>query len=131
MRAERGVEVLTGGELDGAVERVSGVHSLQLDQAAPGAILGARHRPHQCDFRHRAAVCQKFPFAGVGGPIGQPRLDVAAEEVSGIRLDGGADRSGDRADRGDRGHTKDEAAEKDAEAPHAAAQLASGEPEGI
>ena len=59
-------------------------------------------------------------IAGVG------YTDFTAEQVSGILFDRGGDRSGDRADGGDGGYPKNEAAEKDAEALHTAAQLAPG-----
>src|SRR5207248_1444178 len=76
-------------------------------------------------------LCQKFPFVIVGRAISQPRLGVAAEQVSGIPLDRSGNRAGDRADGGNRGHTEDETADKDAEAAHASAQLAPGEPERV
>src|SRR5205823_12834880 len=63
--------------------------------------------------------------------VGQARLGVAAEQVSGIRFYRRGDRRGNRADGGNRGHPEDEAADEDAEAAHAAAQLAPGEPERV
>ena len=69
-RAERGVEALGWREDNRTVERVSRIDGLQLDQTAPGAVLGARHCPHRCGFGNRAAVCQEFPFVDVRLTVG-------------------------------------------------------------
>ena len=81
--------------------------------------------------RERAAARQKGVLGGVGRPVGEARLDIAAEQCPRIPGDAGGERSGERADPGNRGDAEDDAGDKDAQPAEAAAQLAARQPKRV
>jgi hypothetical protein len=86
LRERRG-ERLYRVEGDLAVKGIGAVDRLELDQAALGAVLGARHRPQLHGLRHFAAACDISALLGRCRAVDEMKFDVAPEHGARIRLE--------------------------------------------
>ena len=130
-RGERRRQVLRWVEGDVAVERIGGVDRLQLDQRVPGPVGRRRHRPQQRDLGNRAALVEELPLGRVRLAVDQPSRDIAAEQGASVLVDRAADRSAERADRGDRPDPEHQAGEENAKPAHPAAQFTASQAESV
>ncbi len=127
---ERVGEVSGGREADRAVERICLVDRLDLDEAAARAISRARHAAklrHVRDLARRIEICA---FLGARRAVDERELDVAAQQRARVGGEARLHRGPERAHAGDDGDAQSEAQDEDAEAAHAAPQLAHGEAKG-
>ncbi len=74
---------------------------------------------------------EECPLGRVYRTVDEPCLGVAAEQIAGIGFDAGDNGGGERADTGNRRDPEHEAGEKDSQTPDTAAQLTTGEPQGL
>ena len=118
-----------GLELHRAVQRVSAVHRLDLDQRGVAVVL-AGHGAHRGGDRDAAAAGQKVPFGGLNFAVDQAERKVAAKNGAAFARQPVPEAAGQRADAGDGRDAERDAGDEDVKAAQATAQFAQGEPQG-
>ena len=112
-------------------QRIGGVHRLELDQRAARAVRGVGHAAHGDDVGEGGAV-RLDPGTRLARQRlrEQHQLHVAAEDHPRVAREPRLERVCEGADRGGGGDAQNQAGEEDAEAAHAAPELAPGDAPG-